>query len=67
MCDDATAPAYSLTAAALYRVFYGSDLTMLTDEKTKRGTVPDDDECISGLVEHGDRVLHTETIEESVI
>ena len=67
--DDATARAYSLTAAALYRDFYGSELTMLSDdgEKTKRGAVPDDDECTSGLVEHGDRVLHAETIEESVI
>ena len=69
VCDDATAPAYSLTAAALYRDFYGSELTMLSDdgEKTKRGAVPDDDECTTGRVEHGDRMLHTETIEESVI
>ena len=67
--DDVTARAYSLTAAALYRDFYGSELTMLTDdrEKTKRGTETDNDECTGGLVEHGDRVLHTESIEESVI
>ena len=72
--DDASSRAYRLTAAALYRDMYGSELSVVSDEAedASKGAVDDDvddgnegdEEC---EVEREDRLTHTVTIEESVI
>ena len=75
--DDASSRAYRLTAAALYRDMYGSELSVVSDEAeyASKGAVDDDvDDVDDGdevdgecEVRPDDRLTHTVTIEESVI